>query len=67
MVTPHLAAASTEQIGRGVRFAMDNALRLQRGRQLLSIVSPDEPQIDESLRESVAVGENHGNRPTPKL
>ena len=67
MVTPHLAAASTEQIGRGVRFAMDNALRLQRGRQLLSIVSPDEPQIDESLRERAAVGENHGNWPTPKL
>ena len=46
---------------------MDNALRLQRGWQLLSIVSPDEPQIDESLRERAAVGENHGNRPTPKL
>ena len=63
MVTPHLAAASTEQIGRGVRFAMDNALRLQRGRQLLSIVSPDEPQIDESLRERLALAFNKHNQP----
>eukprot|EP01051_Picozoa_sp_SAG22_P021066 SAG22_NODE_4504_length_1249_cov_2.108696_1_plen_359_part_00 len=40
VVTPHLAAASTEQIGRGVRFAIRNAARLGDGKPLVSVVAP---------------------------
>jgi phosphoglycerate dehydrogenase-like enzyme len=40
VVTPHLAAASTEQIERGVRFAIRNAARLRDGAPLVSVVAP---------------------------
>ena len=51
VVTPHLAAASTEQIHRGVRFAMANVARLRDGRPLVSVVDPSERQIDAVFRE----------------